>query len=115
MSKVLLIGSLVAVIGLAFVYGGITYIGAQTSGLVSGDINKTSLLAFKILAKKTPPNSLKIIQLIESVYLLDLIFICWYQIHFVAINKIDLIFSYYLFNSHFTDFLIYLRYFIFKS
>ena len=44
MSKVLLIGSLVAVIGLAFVYGGITYIGAQTSGLVSGDINKTSLL-----------------------------------------------------------------------
>ena len=34
MSKVLLIG----------VYGGITYIGAQTSGLVSGDINKTSLL-----------------------------------------------------------------------
>ena len=44
MSKVLFIGSLVAVIGLAFVYGGITYIGAQTSGLVSGDINKTSLL-----------------------------------------------------------------------
>lgn len=50
MSKVLLIGSLVAVIGLAFVYGGITYIGAQTSGLVSGDINKTSLLV--LIAKK---------------------------------------------------------------
>ena len=42
--------------------------------------------------KKTPPNSLEIIQLIESVYLLNLIFIYWYQIHFVAINNIDLTF-----------------------
>lgn len=44
MSVVLLKSSLVAVIGLAFVYGGITYIGAQTSSLVTGDINKTALL-----------------------------------------------------------------------
>nr|DAE65768.1 MAG TPA: hypothetical protein [Caudoviricetes sp.] len=56
---------------------------------------------------------MEIIQLIESVYLLYLIFICWYQIHFVAINNIDLTFLNFLFNSHFTDFLLLLRYFIF--
>ena len=36
--------SLVAAIGLAFVYGGLMYIGAQTSGLVSQEIGKTGLL-----------------------------------------------------------------------
>ena len=44
MSSMLLKASLVAVIGLAFVYGGLTFIGAQTSTLVSGEINKTALL-----------------------------------------------------------------------
>lgn len=35
---------LVAVIGLAFVYGGLTYLGSQTTTLVSSDIGKTGLL-----------------------------------------------------------------------
>ena len=38
--------SLVAVLGLAFVYGGLTYIGAQTIGSVSSEIGKTGLLIF---------------------------------------------------------------------
>ncbi|MGG7057996.1 branched-chain amino acid transport system II carrier protein [Clostridium nigeriense] len=38
--------SLVAVLGLAFVYGGLTYIGAQTIGLVPSEIGKTGLLIF---------------------------------------------------------------------
>ena len=42
--SVLIKASLVAVIGLAFVYGGLTFIGAQTSDLISEDINKTALL-----------------------------------------------------------------------
>ncbi|MBE6051843.1 MAG: branched-chain amino acid transport system II carrier protein [Clostridium sp.] len=46
MSSVLLRASLVAVIGLAFVYGGLTFIGAHTSELVPDDINKTALLIF---------------------------------------------------------------------
>ena len=36
--------SLVAVVGLAFVYGGLTYIGAQTTTIAPTDITKTSLL-----------------------------------------------------------------------
>lgn len=44
MSSVLLKASFIAVIGLAFVYGGLTFIGAQTSGNMLGDINKTTLL-----------------------------------------------------------------------
>ncbi|MEG1482422.1 branched-chain amino acid transport system II carrier protein [Clostridium sp.] len=35
---------IVAAIGLAFVYGGLTFIGAQTNGLVASDIGKTGLL-----------------------------------------------------------------------
>lgn len=35
---------IVAAIGLAFVYGGLTFLGAQTNGLVSSDIGKTGLL-----------------------------------------------------------------------
>lgn len=42
--SVLIKASLVAVIGLAFVYGGLTFIGAQASDLISEDINKTALL-----------------------------------------------------------------------
>lgn len=38
--------SLVAAIGLAIVYGGLTFIGAQTTSVVSGDITNTSLLLF---------------------------------------------------------------------
>ena len=44
MSKMILKSSLVAVIGLAFVYGGLTYIGAQTSQLATDEIGKTGLL-----------------------------------------------------------------------
>ena len=44
MSKMILKSSLVAVLGLAFVYGGLTYIGAQTVNLASSDIGKTGLL-----------------------------------------------------------------------
>lgn len=44
MSKMILKSSLVAVIGLAFVYGGLTYIGAQTSQLTTDEIGKTALL-----------------------------------------------------------------------
>lgn len=44
LSSILVKASLVAIIGLAFVYGGLTFIGAQTSELVSGEINKTRLL-----------------------------------------------------------------------
>lgn len=36
--------SIVAVIGLAFVYGGLTYLGAQTTTITSSDIGKTGLL-----------------------------------------------------------------------
>lgn len=36
--------SLVAAIGLAFVYGGLTYIGAQSAGAIGHDISKTALL-----------------------------------------------------------------------
>ncbi|MFR9239423.1 MAG: branched-chain amino acid transport system II carrier protein [Clostridium baratii] len=41
---------IVAAIGLAFVYGGLTFLGAQTNGLVSSDIGKTGLLL--VLSKK---------------------------------------------------------------
>lgn len=44
MPKMIFKSSLVAAVGLAFVYGGLTYIGAQTSGLVSQEISKTGLL-----------------------------------------------------------------------
>ncbi|GAA0083820.1 branched-chain amino acid transport system II carrier protein [Clostridium sp. CTA-7] len=44
LSSMILKSSLVAVIGLAFVYGGLTYIGAQTVDLAPSDIGKTSLL-----------------------------------------------------------------------
>lgn len=44
MPKMILKSSLVAVIGLAFVYGGLTYIGAQTTTLATGEIGKTGLL-----------------------------------------------------------------------
>lgn len=44
MPKMILKSSLVAAIGLAFIYGGLIYIGAQTSGLVSQEIGKTGLL-----------------------------------------------------------------------
>ena len=38
--------SIIAALGLAFVYGGLTILGAQTTELVSSDISKTSLLLF---------------------------------------------------------------------
>ena len=38
--------SIIAALGLAFVYGGLTILGAQTTTLVSSDISKTSLLLF---------------------------------------------------------------------
>lgn len=38
--------SLIAALGLTFVYGGLTILGAQTTTLVSSDISKTSLLLF---------------------------------------------------------------------
>lgn len=44
MPKMIFKASLVAAVGLAFVYGGLIYIGAQTSGLVSQEIGKTGLL-----------------------------------------------------------------------
>lgn len=44
MPKMIFKSSLVAAVGLAFVYGGLMYIGAQTSGLVSQEIGKTGLL-----------------------------------------------------------------------
>ncbi|MGL5352135.1 MAG: branched-chain amino acid transport system II carrier protein [Clostridium sp.] len=44
MSSMILKSSLVAVIGLAFVYGGLMYIGAQTVNLASPEISKTGLL-----------------------------------------------------------------------
>lgn len=44
MSTMILKSSLIAVIGLAFVYGGLTYIGAQTVNVASSDIGKTALL-----------------------------------------------------------------------
>lgn len=46
MPSMILKSSLVAVLGLAFVYGGLTYIGAQTIGLAPSDIGKTGLLIF---------------------------------------------------------------------
>ena len=44
MPKMIFKSGLVAAIGLAFIYGGLTYIGAQTSSLVTGEIGKTGLL-----------------------------------------------------------------------
>lgn len=44
MSSMILKSSLVAVIGLAFVYGGLMYIGAQTVNITPADISKTGLL-----------------------------------------------------------------------
>lgn len=44
MPSIILKSSLVAVIGLAFVYGGLTYIGAQTVNLTPNGIGKTELL-----------------------------------------------------------------------
>lgn len=44
MSSMILKSSLVAVIGLAFVYGGLMYIGAQTVNITPTDISKTGLL-----------------------------------------------------------------------
>ncbi|MGL5086238.1 MAG: branched-chain amino acid transport system II carrier protein [Clostridium sp.] len=44
MSPMILKSSLVAVIGLAFVYGGLMYIGAQTVNLAPADVSKTGLL-----------------------------------------------------------------------
>ena len=45
-NSVLLKASVIAVIGLAFVYGGLTYIGAHTVNLVDANISNTSLLVF---------------------------------------------------------------------
>lgn len=44
MPSMILKSSLVAVVGLAFVYGGLMYIGAQTINIVPSDIGKTGLL-----------------------------------------------------------------------
>ena len=44
--SVLLKSSIIAVIGLAFVYGGLTYIGAHTVNLVDSGISNTALLVF---------------------------------------------------------------------
>lgn len=44
MPTMIMKSSLVAILGLAFVYGGLTYIGAQTIGVASPEISKTSLL-----------------------------------------------------------------------
>ena len=44
MSKMLLKSSLVAVMGLAFVYGGLTFIGAHTSQIAPHNVSKTGLL-----------------------------------------------------------------------
>ncbi|MEG1485623.1 MAG: branched-chain amino acid transport system II carrier protein [Bacteroidales bacterium] len=50
MSSMILKSSLIAVLGLAFVYGGLMYIGAQTVDLAGADISKTGLL---LLLSKT--------------------------------------------------------------
>lgn len=44
--RVTLKAGMVAVVGLTFVYGGLMYLGAQTTNLVSADIGKTGLLLF---------------------------------------------------------------------
>ena len=44
--SVLLKASVIAVIGLAFVYGGLTFIGAHTVNLVDSNISNTTLLVF---------------------------------------------------------------------
>ncbi|MCI6690942.1 MULTISPECIES: branched-chain amino acid transport system II carrier protein [unclassified Clostridium] len=44
MPLMILKSSLIAILGLAFVYGGLTYIGAQTVELASSEISKTALL-----------------------------------------------------------------------
>lgn len=44
MSSMILKSSLIAVIGLAFVYGGLMYIGAHTVNLAAPDVSKTGLL-----------------------------------------------------------------------
>lgn len=44
MPSMILKSSLIAVLGLSFVYGGLTYIGAQTVDLASSEISKTGLL-----------------------------------------------------------------------
>lgn len=44
--SVLLKASIIAVVGLAFVYGGLTFIGAHTVNLVDASISNTSLLVF---------------------------------------------------------------------
>ena len=44
--SVLLKASLIAVVGLAFVYGGLTFIGAHTVNLVDSGISNTALLVF---------------------------------------------------------------------
>ena len=44
MSPMLIKSSIVAVIGLAFVYGGLMYIGAQTGDITTKDVSKTGLL-----------------------------------------------------------------------
>ena len=57
MPKMILKSSLVATIGLAFIYGGLIYIGAQTSGLVSQEIGTTGLLLLiseSVLGKAGP-------------------------------------------------------------
>lgn len=46
MPSMILKSSLVATIGLAFVYGGLMYIGAQTTTIASSDLGKTGLLLF---------------------------------------------------------------------
>lgn len=46
MSSMILKSGLVAAIGLAFVYGGLMYIGAQTTTIASSDLGKTGLLLF---------------------------------------------------------------------
>lgn len=45
-NSVLLKSSLIAVVGLAFVYGGLTFIGAHTVNLVDSNISNTTLLVF---------------------------------------------------------------------
>lgn len=46
MPSMILKSSLIAAIGLAFVYGGLMYIGAQTTTIASSDLGKTGLLLF---------------------------------------------------------------------
>lgn len=45
-NSILLKASLIAVVGLAFVYGGLTFIGAHTVNLVDSNISNTALLVF---------------------------------------------------------------------